>query len=468
MVVGRNEELNIMEKLYNKRTFEMLVLYGRRRIGKTTLISHFIKDKPAIFFSAQEANDKINLEIFSKLLYQFFEEAAGLPSFSDWNSAFLYLGEKSKNKRVILVIDEFPYAAGANKGLKSILQNVIDHNFKNSSLFIILCGSHIGFMENEILGSKSPLFGRRTAQIKLKGFDYMDASNMLSKYSDEDKIRFYSCIGGTPYYLSRIDNQMNFEKNLFSLFFQPSGYLYEEPLLLLKQELREGAVYNSIINAIALGHVKLNEIASKIGEDTSKTIKYLDTLITLNILYREFPFGENPEKSRKGIYRIMDNCYRFWYRYIFTNKTIIEQGAGGALLKSFLPEINSYIGVSFEYICMQYMIRKNNLFSLPFVFTQSGRWWNANTEIDMVFSDLNQKQFIFAECKWRNNLKDTVVLKKLIEAAKVFENSQKNQTLKIENNYYYLFSKTKFSQSCIELAAKTGNVYLISIDDLFH
>jgi len=261
MFFGRLKELELMENLYKKRGFEMLVLYGRRRIGKTTLISHFIKDKPAIFYSAQEANDLINLKIFSETIYQFFGlSSSGLPAFTDWNNAFLFLAEKAKNKRIILVFDEFPYAVGANKSLKSILQNVIDHKLKDSNIFIILSGSHIGFMENEVLGSKSPLFGRRTAQMKLSGFDYFDASDMLLKFSNEDKIKLYSCIGGTPYYLSLIDKSLSFEKNLEFLFFEPSGYLYEEPIMLLKQELREGAMYNSIISAIAQGATKLNDI----------------------------------------------------------------------------------------------------------------------------------------------------------------------------------------------------------------
>ena len=464
MFFGRTKELEILEKLYKKRGFELLVLYGRRRIGKTTLISHFIRDKPAIFFSAQEANDKINLQVFSRLLYKFFGLAeAALPAFEDWNSALLFLSEKARNERLIVVFDEFPYAVGANKGLKSILQNAIDHKFRKSNLFIILSGSQIGFMENEVMGSKSPLFGRRTAQMKLTGFDYVDAADMLSKYNNEDKIKLYSCIGGTPYYLSRIDKQLSFENNLKALFFEPSGYLFEEPLMLLKQELREGAIYNSIISAIAMGATKLNEIASRTGEERSKIIKYLDTLISLNIIFKEFPFGENPEKSRKGIYCIRDNCYRFWYRYVFLNKAIIEQGAGQTLLKSFLPDLNSYIGIPFEDICLQYMIRMNNLSALPFIFTQYGRWWFSNTEIDMVFSNTNRKQFIFTECKWRNELKDTKALENLIEKSKLMKNETKSDFM----TYYYLFSKTNFSKSCESFAKKMGNVRLISLKDLF-
>jgi len=279
----------------------------------------------------------------------------------------------------------------------------------------------------------------------------------------------YCCVGGTPYYLSRIDKQLSVEKNLEKLYFEPAGYLYEEPLMLLKQELREGAVYNSIISAIALGAARLNEISLRIGEERTKTIRYLDTLIGLNILRKEFPFGENPEKGKRGIYRIMDNCFRFWYRYVFTNKTVIEQGAGAAFLKSFLPEINSYIGGPFEDICMQYMIRMNNLLALPFVFTRSGRWWGTNPktrqqeEIDMVFSDT--KHFIFAECKWRNDLKDTAILKTLIEKSKllIHDNNIKQQDI-----FYYLFSKTPFSKSCISLAYQTGNVFLVGQKELFN
>jgi AAA+ ATPase superfamily predicted ATPase len=475
MFFGRMKELDTLETMYKKPGFEMLVLYGRRRIGKTTLTSQFIRNKPAIFFSAQEANDKMNLEVFSKLLYQFFG-LAGLPAFTDWNGAFLFLAEKARNKRLILVIDEFPYAAGANKGLKSILQNAIDHMFKNTNLFIILSGSQIGFMENEVMGYKSPLFGRRTAQMKLSGFDYIDAASMFSKYSSEDKIRLYSCIGGTPYYLARIDKQLSFEKNLEMLFFNPAGYLYEEPLMLLKQELREGAVYNSIISAIAMGATRLNEISSITGEERSKVIKYLDTLIGLNILHKEFPFGENPEKSRKGIYRIRDNCYRFWYRYVFTNKAVIEQGAGATLLKMYLPELNSYIGGPFEEICMQYMIRMNNLSALPFMFTQSGRWWGPSQktrqheEIDMVFSDTSGKHFIFAECKWRNELKDTSVLEGLIEKSNLLKHDYTNRvsTKPQQDVFYYLFSKASFSKSCESLAKQMGNVALIGLKELFN
>jgi AAA+ ATPase superfamily predicted ATPase len=465
MFVGRDRELQTLENLYQKDSFQMVVLYGRRRVGKTTLISKFIEGKPGIFFAAQEANDRLNLEMFSRQVYRFFEVSRELPPFQDWSRALQFFAEKTGDRQVILAIDEFPYAAGANKGLKSILRNAIDHSLKDTRTFLILCGSQIGFMEDQVLGYQSPLFGRRTAQMKIGGFDYLDAAEMLGPYSNEDKIRFYSCVGGTPYYLSRIEQGLSFEENIAALYFDPAGYLYDEPLMLLKQELRESAVYNSVISAIAAGATKLNDIAAITGEERSKAGKYLDTLIGLGILHKEYPFGEDIGKSRKGIYRISDNCYRFWYRYVFLNKTAIEQGAGEPLFRSLLPELNSFTGFSFEEICFQYMIRLNNRSALPFIFTRSGRWWGTNAhtktseEIDLVFSEQRGTQAIFAECKWRNTVTEAPVLEKLIEKSALRAG--------YDTRYYYLYSKSGFSSGCRALAEKTGNVVLVEAGDLF-
>lgn len=465
MFIGRESELQTLENLYKKNSFQMVVMYGRRRVGKTTLISRFAQNKPAIIFSAQEANDKMNLSLFSKAIFEFFHISSAFSPFETWNDAFNFIADKAKTERFILAIDEFPYAAEENKSLKSIMQNIIDHQLKDTKIFIILCGSQISFMENEVLGYKSPLFGRRTSQMKVQGFNYLDASKMLEGFNLEDKIKLYACIGGTPHYLAQVDNEKNFEDNLLDLYFNISGYLYDEPTMLLKQELRAPAMYNSIISAIAGGASRLNEISTKIGEERSKTIKYIETLINLRILHKEYPFGDDPAKSRKGIYKISDNCYSFWYRYVFPERAAIEQGAGKAVLNSILPDINSYIGKPFEEICFQYMINKNNNGELPFVFTRSGRWWGNNSktksqeEIDLVFSSSDDKNIIFTECKWRNNIKDVSVLNDLIEKSTLFNS--------YGNKYFYIFSKVDFSEESQALADKMGNVELKSLSCFF-
>lgn len=467
MFIGREKELATLENLYKKDNFQLIVMYGRRRIGKTTIINKFIENKEAIFFVAQEANDFINLEIFSQKIYTFFNMPLTTGSFRNWNYAFEFLAEKAEKQKFILAIDEFPYAVHENKGLKSILQNVIDHKLKYTKLFLILCGSQISFMENEILGYKSPLFGRRTSQMKIEAFDYFDAAKFMDKYNNEDKIKFYSCIGGTPHYLSQIDTSLSFEENIKELFFNVSGYLYDEPTMLLQQELREPSMYNSIISAIATGASKLNEISTKINENTSKTVKYLDTLINLKIIHKEYPFGENPVKSRKGIYRISDNCYNFWYRFVFFNRPAIEQGIGDRVLTNeVLPLLSDYIGrPAFEEICKQYVIRLNRIGKLPFLAINTGSWWGTDniekkqSDIDIVADNKTIKKILFGECKWRNNINHIDEIKILL--------NKKHLIPGYKEYYFVFFSKIAFSNDVLKLSTKYDNLIYVTLDDLF-
>ena len=467
MFVSRTEELAALQGLYDKDKFQMAVMYGRRRVGKTTLINEFIKNKPSIFFAAQEANEHLNLRMFSEKVYAFFGLPISTGAFSDWNTAFTFIADRAKKQKFILAIDEFPYIAETNKSIKSILQNVIDHELLETKLFLILCGSQISFMENEVLGYKSPLFGRRTAQFKIEGFDYISASEMLAGVSNEDKIKYYACVGGTPHYLAQIDAKLSFEDNIKSLFFSPQGYLYGEPAMLLQQELREPAMYNSIISAIATGASKLNDISTKIGEDTSKTIKYIKTLMDLKILHREHPFGDNPERSKKSVYKISDNCYRFWYKYVFMNKAGVDSGIGKDIADSMVfPSLSAFIGKpAFEDICLQYVIRMNKRKRLPFLATNFGTWWGndkterKNADIDIVADNMTENTVLLCECKWRNELVETAEIEKLMS---------KTRLLPLYDKYYFIFfSKAQFCDEVRRLEEKYDNLTLVSLDMLF-
>lgn len=466
MFISREQELGALQKLYNSDKFQMIVMYGRRRVGKTTLIKEFLKDKPAIFFAAQEANTQLNLQMFSEKVYSFFELPPTTGTFLNWHDAFMFIANRAKTQKFILAIDEFPYIAETNKSVKSILQNIIDHELLQSKLYLILCGSHIAFMEKDVLGYKSPLFGRRTAQFRITGFDYFDAAKMLTFATTEEKVKYFGCIGGTPHYLAGLDSNSSFEDNIKELFFQPQGYLYGEPIMLLQQELREPAVYNSIIAAIATGSSRLNEISTKIGEDTSKTIKYIKTLIDLKILHKECPFDENPERSRKGIYAISDNCFKFWYRYVFLNKTGIELGIGSEVAASFVfPDLPSYIGKKvFEEVCRQYLIRQNIKRALPFLATDFGTWWGSdletktNSDIDVVADNKAEDSILLCECKWKNQPTDVVDIKKLL--------SKKHLLPGYNNHYFMFFSKSNYTDSARELEQNSNNLSLITLDTL--
>lgn len=461
--IGREKELAEMNDLYHEDRFQMFVLYGRRRVGKTTLLNEFCKDKPSIFYSAEQSNRKLNLEKFSQMIFSYYGETA-LEPFSSWKNALTYIDEKQGKDRLVLVLDEFPYICRKDTEILSELQHLIDHRLQYGKLFIVLCGSYMSFMEKEVLGSKSPLFGRRTGQLHMKTFDYKTSLEYMNGFSDEEKLMLYGAFGGTPLYLSRIDREKSFEENIKHEFLRTTAYLYEEPLLLLRQEVVEPGVYSSIIEAIAGGATKSNEIATKIGEETAKCLRYIGILCDLGILYKETPFEEK-ESSRKTIFVISDFMFRFWYRYIFPNRTLIETGAGEAVYsKKIKPSYNEYMGIVFEKICMEYMLRKNSLGELPIMFTSIGRWWghsNENThaqvEIDLIAKD--GADYIFCECKWRNEIVTLATLNKLKESADAF-------TKNSNSSYFVLFSKSGFSDSLIEKTKTDSSILLIGLDEM--
>ena len=286
MFLGREQELADLKELYSQDRFQLFILYGRRRVGKTTLLNEFCKGRDAIFYSAEQSNTKLNLDKFSELVFQHYGETS-LSPFATWEKALTYIHQRQGDQQLVLVFDEFPYLVRKNKALLSTLQHLIDHQLRESRLFIILCGSYMGFMEKEVLGSKSPIFGRRTGQLKLLPFTYQTGKRFLDGYTPEDQLKFYGAFGGTALYLSQIQPEQSFEMNIKRAFLRVTAYLYEEPLLLLHQEVQEPGIYSAVIEAIAGGYTKSNEIATKIGEEPAKCLKYIHTLCELGILYKE-------------------------------------------------------------------------------------------------------------------------------------------------------------------------------------
>lgn len=464
MFTGRKKELDAMNSLYRQNKFQLFVLYGRRRVGKTTLLKEFCKGKENIFFSAEQSNEKLNLEKFSNMVFEHFGENL-LPAFSSWEKALLYINERITDKPLILVFDEFPYLADMNPSLLSVLQHLIDHKLKNGKMYLILCGSYMGFMEREVLGVKSPLFGRRTAQLHMHPFDYLTSVDFLEGFSDEEKLMLYGAFGGTAMYLQQIQNDKSIQENITEIFLQPTGYLYEEPLLLLRQEVQEPGIYHAVIEAIAGGASKANEISTKTGEESAKCLKYIKTLNQLGIIDKEVPFGEK-ESSRKTLYSISDFMFRFWYRYVSGNRTLLETDAQEIVWKKRIePDFSDYMGLIFEKICRDYLLRRNSSGNLPIFFTKIGRWWGSGringsytqVEIDLVASDGDD--YLIGECKWRNELLDLHVLSVLRQKADVMRASRRK-------TWFLLFSKSGFTKAVQEEAARISDVILISLREL--
>lgn len=457
MFVGRKRELEKLNKMYHSSQFEFAVLYGRRRVGKTTLIREFIKEKTAVYYMAVEGTKRENLAGLSKALLERTQLTAATPVFRDFEALLDYIDSLAKSgERLLIAIDEYPYLAASYPAISSMLQSHIDRCWKDSRLFLILCGSSMSFMEEQVLGYKSPLYGRRSAQFKIHPFTFWEAGEMLGNYSSGQQAVFYGVTGGIPEYLSRIDMNLGVDENVIQLFFEESGRLFEEPVNLMKQELKEPMTYHSIIAAIASGASRLNEIATKTGLETSGCSNQLSSLISLGMVKKETPVTE-PETGRKTLYQLSDSMFLFWYRFVRPNVSSIIRGVGEQVYDSIVkPQMNDFMGSVFEEICKQYLYLPEVYKDLPFPLGNAGRWWGNNRkkkrqeEIDIM--SVSEDKALFAECKWRNEKVDAEVIHTLIERGELFQYPEK---------HYYIFSKSGFKENAVEYATQNSKVHLI-------
>jgi hypothetical protein len=461
MFIGREYEMKEMNHLHKKSGFQCAVVYGRRRVGKTRLLTEFCKDKLALFYVCEEHSDLLSLEKFSKMIIEGLNLPSYITRFGTWEHAFQALAEQSKNQRIILSIDEFPYLVQANPRLLSILQNTIDYQWHDSQLFLILCGSSISFMENEILSHKSPLFGRRTAQFKINHLDFYKAQQFVPHWSNEDKINLYALIGGMPQYLNQIDPSATLDENIKSKLLNKSSYLFGEPTWLLNQEFRVPSLYRSIIEAIASGSSRVNEISTKIGEPTSKTSNYLKSLSDIGLVTKKIPIGGN-ETSKKSIYIIGDPLLSFFYTFISPSLALLEQEMIDAVFETRVkPQLPTFYGKRFEEVCIAYLERKNKENKLPCLFDQFGSWWGTHSglkkQVEFDIVGISPTIHLIAECKYRNELVDLAVLKTLIENASGLFELQK---------VYYVFSKSGFTEAATTFANSHGAIHLVGLDEI--
>ena len=460
MLIGREKEKEALLSAFESGQSEFIAVYGRRRVGKTALINQFIGDKKSIYFMGVESNEKQNLENFSKSIIEFSSGIQAETSFASFQAALEYVFKLAENERIILTIDEYPYVARSSKSLASTLQLLIDKYKDTSKLMLILCGSSMSYMEDHVLAYKAPLYGRRTAQMKILPFNFEESCRYFEKLSDEDKALIYGIVGGTPQYLLQMSDKLSVEENIKNTYLNPMSFLYEEPINLLKQEVREPAIYTAIITAIATGNSRMSEISAKVGEDTNVCSNYLKNLMNLGIIQKETPYGE--KESRKSIYSIEDNMFYFWYRFVLENNSVIARGATDMVYKRIEPQLSNYMGRVFEEICMQYLWKQLLEGNAPIEFVSLGRWWGndpikkSQAEID-IMGEQDNDAALFAECKWRNEEVGLDILETLIERSKLFHYTKL---------HYYLFSKTGFTKGCMEKAEKMGNVTLVSYADI--
>lgn len=454
MFKGRKQELKYLNSEYRKKGNKLVVLYGRRRIGKSELMKEFAVNKKHIFFSSDLSIEHEQLRQFSRKVYEFTgEKFLENQQFDNWDNLFSYIFEKLKN--VLIIIDEFPYLCYSNTALPSVLQRHWDGLSQSKNIFLIICGSYMSFMEKEVLSSKSPLFGRRTGQILLQPFSFNEAEQFFPGYSKENKIYSYAILGGTPAYLAKFNPKHSLWKNLELNVLNKNSYLYGEPHFLLREELNEPALYFAILKAISYGKTKLNEISQDTGiNDVNKINKYITVLRELKIIKREVPVTEKiQDKSKRGIYSLEDPFFRFWFRFVYSNKSYLEEGDLRYTLDFIRKSLDTFTGYIFEQICIEKFKNMNSENKLPFKADKIGRWWNKNSEID-IFAFNSSGQYIFAECKWTDRKTGLNLLEQLKIKSECFPDAKEK--------YFAFFSKSGFTVELIEISREEKNIILFN------
>lgn len=465
MFFARKKELEELNYRYQNDHFECMIIYGRRRVGKTSLINEFCKDKKVIYFPALKETVQGNLEVLSQAIQTYKDPDALSPvKYDSLQSAFEEIGRIAENERIIFVIDEYPYLAKADPTISSRLQHLIDLHWKNGKMFLILCGSSISFMEDKVLAYESPLYGRRTGQIFLKPMTYKDSAEFTPSLDLQTKAEIYGITGGIPLYIEKLDVKKDLKSALLRNFFNTSSYLFEEPENLLKQELREPAVYNAVIKAVAEGATSLNEISTKTGIQTSTCTTYIHTLVNLGIISKETSFGE--KEGRHSIYRITDPFFRFWYRFVPNNMGAVVTGRIERTYDKVIdPYLHDYMGPVFEQMCADYLMMYDD--NLPIDLNSIGRWWGTDpkekkqVEIDLIGSSADtgkQKEYIAASCKFRNREFTMKDLQELEDYSRIFSDHA--------IFHYYVFSIGGFKEDVIKTAEK-NNIRLVALEDMY-
>lgn len=458
--INRENERAFLEDEYSRDGSSLVVLYGRRRVGKTALATEFCKEKSALYFLVTEESEQQNRTAFKNMVAEYSgNELLKHAAVEDWLLVFKeWLRFPTANKKV-LVIDEFQYLGKSNAAFPSIFQKIWDALLAEAGVMVILSGSLISMMESQALSYSSPLYGRRTGQIKLGQIPFRFYQEFFPGKNRKERIEYYAVTGGVPKYIELFYDSKDIYKAIERNVLSKSSFLYDEPNFLLQREVSEVGSYFSIIKTIAAGDRKLSKIATALELKQTGLTRYLKTLIDLDILEREVPITEeNPEKSKRGLYKIKDNFIRFWFQFIFPNLSYIESGNEAIALRKIRNNlVDRHVAYVYEDVCIEELWRLNGEDAWNFHFDKAGRWWDNNTEIDVVAFDSQGVDIIFGECKYWSNKVGVDVLLALEEKSARVEWKKSGRRA-----HYVLFAIGGFTEELAELAAGRSDLLLLS------
>ncbi len=461
--INRESELSLLEEMSQSGRAELLVLYGRRRVGKTELLRHFARKQTGVFFTATQSTDKNLLASWSQALWR-YKQGEDLPDFTfpNWEASFKFLASMAEEKALMAVIDEFPYLVEANSALPSILQKMWDETLRHSQVFLVLCGSSIGMMEKHTLSHSSPLYGRRSGQINLAPLNFSAARQFFPNLSFVEQVEIYAVLGGMPAYLQRFKVKQSLAENVITQILTPNRFLYDEPLFLLHSELRQPRNYFAILQAIAYGNTRPNAIAQASGVGDVRVVsRYLSVLQDLRLVKRDVPVTDKPHRSRKGIYSLADNFLRFWFRFVAPHRSELAQGEGEALWQTKIaPYLSEFTGPVFEQIWRQLVWERAKAGAFPFMPRRVGGWWTSAQEVDLVAVNEDEGALLLGECKWRNRPVGSNILAELQSKTDILQAHFQAKTV-----YYALCSKVGFSAELRQIAQANPAIYLFSGED---
>lgn len=442
--VDREQEMATLQSEYARDGSGLVVLYGRRRVGKTTLVSEFIRDKKALFFLASEESESQNRLAFQEKAADFLNsDLLKNVEVKSWDVLFRAIMDTHFDSKPVIVLDEFQYLGKSNPAFPSVFQRIWEEILKDRQVMVILCGSLISMMQSQTLAYDSPLYGRRTAQIRLKQIPFAYYHEFFPEKSRKELIEMYAVTGGVPKYIELFSQSKDIYSAIETCVLNRSGYLYDEPHFLLQQEVSEVGSYFSIIKAIAAGNTKLSAIAGVLEVKSTSLTKYLKTLMDLDILEREVPVTEDsPEKSKKGLYKIKDNYLRFWFAFVYPNMSFIESGHGRIVMDKMRKGlVRNHIAFVYEDVCRERMWEMNAEGVWPFYFSKLGRYWDSKEEIDIAAIDPDGKNLILGECKYWQEPVGVSVLRELEAKAKTVSwEKEKRKT------WFVLFSANGFTE----------------------
>jgi hypothetical protein len=449
---NREQELEFLNRKHQENEAQLIVIYGKRRVGKTELIKQFFSDKPHLYFLADKLPEAIQLTDIARKMGEYFRDALlAERGLGRWEQFFAYLKDKAAAERLIIVIDEFPYLTESNPAAPSLFQKGWDEYLQDTRVFLILLGSSISMMESQVLGQKAPLYGRRTGQLNVLPFSFKELLPMFPKHRFEERLSYWATLGGIPLYLLKFDPQRPFFDNVRRFILTKGELLYEEVEFILREELKEPRNYFSILRAIALGKRKMGEIVNETGLPQNVLSKYLSVLRDLRIVNKEIPVTElQPEKSKQGLYAIADNFFRFWFRFVFLNKNLLEEGQIASVLKKIQTAFPQFLAAAYEEILPD-LLKQTIQDDASLYFPHAGRWWQSNQEIDLVALNPEQKTILFGEAKWTTRPIGTNIYDELVAKSELVEWQKKKRL-----SYFALFSKSGFTPAMLKVAKEKG------------